>query len=108
MDIVRREERCRARGEAAQVLAEQTEGDVAEGVADAAWLAEGGRGARALAALTEHQRVVLELTHYRGHVQPRIAEELGIPLGTVKPRTMAALRNLRSSLAGELGQRPLP
>jgi RNA polymerase sigma-70 factor (ECF subfamily) len=34
------------------------------------------------------------LAYYGGKTQVQIAEELGIPLGTVKTRTLAAMRKL--------------
>ena len=48
--------------------------------------------------LSAEQRQVLEMAYFRGMTQVRIAEELGIPLGTVKTRTFAALRKLRGAL----------
>jgi RNA polymerase sigma-70 factor (ECF subfamily) len=41
------------------------------------------------------------MAYFEGMTQVRIAEELGIPLGTVKTRTFAALRKLRSALETE-------
>jgi RNA polymerase sigma-70 factor (ECF subfamily) len=38
------------------------------------------------------------MAYFRGMTQVRIAEELAIPLGTVKTRTFAALRKLRGLL----------
>ena len=46
-------------------------------------------------------RRVLELAYFRGQTQARIAEDLGIPLGTVKTRTLAAMRKLRRALTEE-------
>ena len=55
----------------------------------------------ALADLSAEQRQVLEMAYFAGKTQVRIAEELGIPLGTVKTRTFAALRKLRRALETE-------
>jgi RNA polymerase sigma factor (sigma-70 family) len=100
VDIIRREERIRARGERAANL-EPSEGeDPAERVADDDFVARRRREVRdALEGLSADQRQVLEMAYFRGMTQVRIAEELGIPLGTVKTRTFAALRRLRAALA---------
>lgn len=66
-----------------------------------AWLAD--RRAKVLEALerlSAEQRQVLELAYFRGLTQTRIAEEIGVPLGTVKTRTLAAMRKLRQTLVG--------
>ena len=96
VDTVRREERLRRRTERALNL-DATEGeDVAEGVVDDAWLAVRRKEVRqALSTLSPEQRTVLEMAYFGGATQARIAEQLGIPLGTVKTRTLAALRKLR-------------
>lgn len=57
----------------------------------------------ALAELPEEQRQVVEYAYYRGMTQSEIAAETGIPLGTVKTRTLLALRKLRAALREELG-----
>jgi RNA polymerase sigma-70 factor (ECF subfamily) len=99
VDIVRREERFRrhvARMNPGPVADE----DVAENVVREAWLAV--RRSQVVAALDQlipEQRQVLELAYFGGYTQARIAEELGIPLGTVKTRTLAALRKLQILLA---------
>lgn len=53
----------------------------------------------ALATLSEDHRRVVELAWFEGLTQPQIADRLGIALGTVKTRSMWALRNLRESVA---------
>ena len=52
----------------------------------------------ALGTLPTAQRQVLEMAYFGGMTQVRIAEELGIPIGTVKTRTLAAMRKLRVTL----------
>ncbi len=52
----------------------------------------------ALAALTPTHREVLELQYHRDLSQSQVAERLGIPLGTVKSRTLYALRALFTEL----------
>jgi RNA polymerase sigma-70 factor (ECF subfamily) len=51
-----------------------------------------------LTTLPPDQRRVLEMAYFEGKTQARIAEELGIPLGTVKTRTLAAMRKMRARL----------
>ena len=53
---------------------------------------------RALADLSSDHRQTLELAYYGGYSQSEISSLLGVPLGTVKGRTRAALRHLRDLL----------
>ena len=99
VDTVRREERIRARQERASNLEPLAVEDPAEGVVDAADLARRRVEVRAaLDTLPPEQRQVLEMAYYAGKTQVQIAEEIGVPLGTVKTRTMAAMRKLRGVL----------
>jgi RNA polymerase sigma factor (sigma-70 family) len=54
----------------------------------------------ALVALPRLQREVVELMYFSGLSQSQIAERLSVPLGTVKSRTLLAMRRLRESLVG--------
>jgi RNA polymerase sigma-70 factor, ECF subfamily len=56
----------------------------------------------AVSELPEQERVLLELAYWSGLSQSEVAEYLGIPLGTVKTRTRAALARLADVLEGEL------
>ena len=99
VDTVRREERLRARQQRAANLEPAAVEDPAEGVIDAADVAARRFEVRAaLETLSPDQRQVLEMAYFGGKTQVQIAEELGIPLGTVKTRTFAAMRKLRSVL----------
>jgi RNA polymerase sigma-70 factor (ECF subfamily) len=68
--------------------------------AEAAWTA--WRVHRALEELSANERAVIELGYWSGLSQSEIAEYLGIPLGTVKTRTRAALARLADLLDEEL------
>jgi RNA polymerase sigma-70 factor (ECF subfamily) len=57
---------------------------------------------RALEGLSSNERDVIELAYYGELSQSEIADFLGIPLGTVKTRTRAALSRLADLLEGEL------
>ena len=57
---------------------------------------------RALEELPEREREVVALAYWSGLSQSEVAEFLGIPLGTVKTRTRAALARLADLLEGEL------
>ena len=57
------------------------------------------RGFRRLPA---EQRAVFVFRHYLGLTVPEIAEELGVPLGTVKSRLHYATNTLRAALEADL------
>jgi RNA polymerase sigma-70 factor, ECF subfamily len=57
---------------------------------------------RALEDLSENEREVISLAYWSGLSQSEVAEFLGIPLGTVKTRTRAALQRLADILEDEL------
>ena len=55
-----------------------------------------------LARLPAEQREVLELAFYEGLTQSEIAERTGVALGTVKTRTLLAMKKLRAALRNEV------
>ncbi len=57
---------------------------------------------RALEELQPREREVVELAYWSGMSQSEVAEQLGLPLGTVKTRTRTGLARLASLLEGEL------
>lgn len=57
-----------------------------------------------MARLPEEQREVLELAFFSGMTQSEIARDTGIPLGTVKTRTLLAMRKLRQALRDDLAE----
>ncbi len=56
----------------------------------------------ALSELPEEQRHVLELAFFRGMTQSEISSSTQTPLGTVKTRTLLAMRKLRRALENEI------
>lgn len=56
----------------------------------------------AMRDLPPEQRQVLELAYFKGMTQAEIAGSTGVPVGTVKTRTMLAMRKLRAALAPEV------
>jgi RNA polymerase sigma-70 factor (ECF subfamily) len=54
--------------------------------------------AEALSSLSPPHRAVLVATYYRGLSVAEAAEEIGVPVGTIKSRTYYALRALRLAL----------
>jgi RNA polymerase sigma-70 factor (ECF subfamily) len=102
VDAVRREERLRRRTERASNLEPVEDEDVADGVVETSYLrSRRGEIRQAVASLPPEQRRVIELAYFDGYTQSRIADMLQIPLGTVKTRTLAAMRKLRRVLYRE-------
>lgn len=52
--------------------------------------------------LPPEQRQVLEMAFYEGLSQTEIADRAGLPLGTVKTRTLLAMKKLRGALRFEI------
>lgn len=102
VDLVRHEE-AQHRRQDEQVGEEIDAPDVAEEVTDRAEsLGRNEAVSAALAGLPEEQRMVVRLMYFDGKTQRVIADELGVPLGTVKSRALLAMRRLRSALAGQM------
>jgi RNA polymerase sigma-70 factor (ECF subfamily) len=59
---------------------------------------------RELDNLPPEQRQVLEMAFYQGLSQAEIAARADLPLGTVKTRTLLAMKKLRSALRSEIRQ----
>ena len=62
---------------------------------------EQARLAAALEKLDAKQREAVERAYFAGMTHSEIAQELDTPIGTVKTRLAAAMRNLRSALSTE-------
>ncbi len=58
--------------------------------------------ARALSRISEEHREVLTLAYFEGLSQREISRHTGIPLGTVKTRTTAALKKLRQTIGQDI------
>lgn len=100
VDAVRRQNKHRKRQAAEQVLVELA--GTGPGPDEQAWAAMRAQRTRdGLRALPAEQREVLLLAYYGGYTQREIAEMTGLALGTVKSRTLAAMRKLRDELRAE-------
>ncbi|GAC1409658.1 MAG: sigma-70 family RNA polymerase sigma factor [Actinomycetota bacterium] len=99
VDVVRRESAERRR--AKQPMADVPQRDASEEVVEEAWLASRRVDVqKALATLSVEQREVLELAYLKGMTQTQVSSAMNIPLGTVKSRTLAAMRRLHTLLGG--------
>jgi RNA polymerase sigma-70 factor (ECF subfamily) len=101
VDLVRREQahRRRAEGAAAWIEFEPDHADEVATTIDRPGEHEAVRAA--LAVLPEDQRAVIDLMYFQGVSQTGVAERLGIPLGTVKSRSLLAMRKLRGVMGTE-------
>ena len=101
VDAVRRESTRRRRLAEDQVMLETV--SAGPGPDDEAWATlRAERTRKALRTLPPEQREVLLIAYYGGYTQREIAEMTGVPLGTVKSRTLTALRKLREELGPDL------
>jgi RNA polymerase sigma factor (sigma-70 family) len=99
VDAVRREGSQRRRALEAGSADLVVVPDPSDEVVDELGLPEERKAVRAaLDDLPEEQRRVIELMYFGGLSQSTIATRLGIPLGTVKSRTLLGMRRLRSAL----------
>jgi len=55
--------------------------------------------ATALSSIPSEHREVLELAYFEGLSQREISRQTGLPLGTIKSRTTAALKRFRQAIA---------
>jgi RNA polymerase sigma-70 factor (ECF subfamily) len=107
VDSLRREGGRRKRLASDQALLELAA--TGPGPEDEAWAQMRATRTRdALRLLAAEQREVLLLAYYGGYTQREIADLTGLPLGTVKSRTLTAMRRLREHLSGiiEPGEGP--
>lgn len=59
---------------------------------------------REMENLPPEQRQVIEMAFYQGLTQSEIAAQADLPLGTVKTRTLLAMKKLRGALRAEIRQ----
>ena len=59
---------------------------------------------KVLRELPVEQQQVLDMAYYGGLTQREISEKTGIPLGTVKTRTLLALRKLKGALRDQIAE----
>lgn len=101
VDLVRREEAHRRRAERSIAEAREEQADHADEVVEELDRpAERQLVRSALGSLPTEQRDVIELMYLSGLSQSQIAERTGLPLGTVKSRTLLGMRRLRAALGG--------
>ena len=101
VDAIRREESQRRRVEESMVSDPVVSPDPADDVVDELDLPEERKAVRAaLDGLPQEQRQVIELMYFGGLSQTKISEQLGLPLGTVKSRTLLGMRRLRGAIGG--------
>ena len=99
VDAVRREQAQRRRAEQASGMEPGVEEDPVDDLLAAIDLPRERKLVRtALGALPDEQREVIQRMYFEGLSQSQIAEQTGLPLGTVKSRTLLAMRRLRANL----------
>ena len=102
VDAVRREQAQRRRAEQAAGLGPRVVEDPIDDVLAAIDLPSERKLVRsALGELPDEQREVIQRMYFDGLSQSQIAERTGLPLGTVKSRTLLAMRRLRASIGEE-------
>jgi RNA polymerase sigma-70 factor (ECF subfamily) len=95
-------DRARARTETPADIPEEAARDAGPAErAEQGWVS--WRVHSALEELPEREREVISLAYWSGLSQSEVAEFLGLPLGTVKTRTRAALAHLAELLEEDLG-----
>lgn len=97
VDAVRREQSARNRADA--VGREEDAARPFDDVSEAVTMAdEHSQIRRALDALTDLQRQAIELAYFEGMTYREVAENLGVPLGTVKTRMRDGMIRLRDTM----------
>jgi RNA polymerase sigma-70 factor (ECF subfamily) len=101
IDVLRREAPRRKRLASEQALLEVAVSG--PGPDEEAWMRlRAERTRESLKSLPPEQREVILLAYYGGYTQAEIAGLIGLPLGTVKSRTLTAMRKLRALLGGSV------
>jgi RNA polymerase sigma-70 factor (ECF subfamily) len=101
IDVLRREAPRRKRLASEQALLEVAV--TGPGPEEEAWMRlRAERTRESLKLLPAEQRELLLLAYYGGYTQSEISGLTGLPLGTVKSRTLSAMRKLRVALQGSV------
>jgi RNA polymerase sigma factor (sigma-70 family) len=101
IDVLRREAPRRKRLASEQALLEVAV--TGPGPDEEAWMRLRAKRTRdSLKTLPPEQRELILLAYYGGYSQSEIAGLTGLPLGTVKSRTLTAMRKLRVILGGSV------
>ncbi len=101
VDLVRKEERLRSRRVGEEALDDLAA--AAGSTEEQAWsLVQAAAVRGALRDLPTEQREVLLLAYYGGYSQREISTITGVPLGTVKSRTLGAIKRLREVLGSQV------
>lgn len=99
VDVVRREAAERRR--LTDPVQQPVQHDAIDDVVEEAWLSSRRADvAAAVSALSQEQRRVIELCYMDGMTQAQVAKAMDVPLGTVKSRTVGAMKRLRALLGG--------
>lgn len=98
VDLVRREEAQRRRAQSEFRPPEPTSPETTV-VEEVGLLEERAAVRGALEGLPPEQRQVIELMYFEGLSQTQVSARLGLPLGTVKSRTLLGMRRLRAALS---------
>jgi RNA polymerase sigma factor (sigma-70 family) len=105
VDVVRKETSTKRRNLVLTVADPDRELPGADAVVEEEWLSQRrGQVRAAVAQLPENQQQVLQLAYFSGMTQREIADQIGVPLGTVKSRTITGLRQLKAHLGDTTGE----
>jgi RNA polymerase sigma factor (sigma-70 family) len=103
VDWIRREQAARCRDRRNGELLFEEIPDIGDDV-QAAMTAE--RVRLALSALPEHERMPIGLAYFGGRSYRQVADDLGVPEGTIKSRIRSGLHRLSHTMYGELLAQP--
>ncbi|MGZ4132415.1 MAG: RNA polymerase sigma factor [Actinomycetota bacterium] len=99
VDAIRREETYRRHADELTGGVRDEQADHADDVVEAVGRPQERRLVRAaLNELPAEQREILELMYFDGLSQSQVAAKTGLPLGTVKSRTLLGMRRMRAAL----------
>jgi len=104
IDRLRRQQRGNLTRDRIQVEASEVSRDAGPSPLEHASIRENARAVSdAIAMLNERQRAAIDLAYFRGMSQSEVANELELPLGTVKGLIRSALQSMRNTLGHWVG-----